>query len=110
MEAIAGPFIGTEAVAAGLVTRRQLKSRYVAVYRNVYLAKGIELTACSRAKAAWLWSGRGATLAGLSAAAVYGSRWIDPGLPAALCVFCRRRVGVKMGSGRLSTPTKLWAC
>jgi hypothetical protein len=84
MEAIAGPFIGTEAVAAGLATRRQLKSRYVAVYRNVYLAKGIELTACSRAKAAWLWSGRAATLAGLSAAAVYGSRWIDPGLPAEL--------------------------
>ena len=34
------PFIGTEAVAAGIVTRRTLRSRHDAVYRNVYLPKG----------------------------------------------------------------------
>ena len=84
MEAIAGPFIGTEAVAAGLVSRRQLSGRYQAIYRNVYIPRGEELTAGSRAKAAWLWSGRHATLAGLSAAAMHGSLWIDPGLPAEL--------------------------
>jgi hypothetical protein len=31
-------------------------------------------------------------------------------LAAALCVFVGRLVGVKMGSGRPPTPTKLWAC
>lgn len=36
------------------------------------------------AKAAWLWSGRQATVAGLSAAALLGSRWIDADLPAEL--------------------------
>jgi hypothetical protein len=42
----------------------------------------VELTAALRAEAAWLFAGRQATLAGLSAAAVYGTRWIDPGEPA----------------------------
>jgi hypothetical protein len=54
------------------------------VHRDVYLAKGVELTAVIRAEAAWLWSGRQATTAGLSAAALYGTLWIDPQLPAEL--------------------------
>ncbi len=78
------PFLGTEALAAGTVTRRTLASRHNAVYRNVYIPKGEELTPLTRAMAAWLWSGRQATAAGLSAAALYGTRWIDAGLPAEL--------------------------
>lgn len=78
------PFIGTEAVAAGDVSRRTLRSRHDMVYRNVYLRKDQQLTPVTRAVAAWLWSGRTATLAGLSAAALHGSRWIDPRLPAEL--------------------------
>jgi hypothetical protein len=78
------PILGTEALAAGLMSRRALASRYDAIYRNVYLAKGVELTAAHRAEAAWLFSGRQATLAGLSAAALYGTRWIDPAEPAEL--------------------------
>jgi hypothetical protein len=78
------PFIGTEALADGYVTRRTLSSQHQAVYRNVYLPKGHELTAVTRGVAAWLWSGRIATAAGLSAAAMHGARWIDPGLPAEL--------------------------
>jgi hypothetical protein len=78
------PFIGTEALAAGTVTRRTLVSRYEMVYRNVYLPKGAELTPDRRAVAAWLWSKRNATIAGLSAAALHGSDWIDSDLPAEL--------------------------
>jgi very-short-patch-repair endonuclease len=76
------PFVGTEAVANGYVTRRTLRSRFQPVYRNVYVPTGHELTAVNRGVAAWLWSGRGAALAGLSAAALHGARWIDPELPA----------------------------
>jgi very-short-patch-repair endonuclease len=54
------------------------------VYRDVYLAKGVKLTPAMRAEAAWLWSGRQATAAGLSASALYGTQWIDPQLPAEL--------------------------
>lgn len=78
------PFIGTEAVAAGLATRRTLVSRHQMIYRNVYLPKDVELTPKRRAVAAWLWSNRDATLAGMSASALYGSRWIDEELPAEL--------------------------
>ena len=68
--------VGTEAVAAGTVTRHQLKTRFVAVYRNVYAPCGLALTATDKARAAWLWSGRRATVAGVSAAALHGSLWI----------------------------------
>jgi hypothetical protein len=54
------------------------------VYRNVYISKNQLLTPIARAKAAWLWAGREATLGGLSAAAMHGSKWIDAKEPADL--------------------------
>lgn len=78
------PFVGTEALARGYVTRRTLRSQYEPVYRNVYVRQGQQLTPVARAVGAWLWSGRYATIAGLSAAASHGSKWIDPRLPAEL--------------------------
>jgi len=84
------PFVGTEALAAGRVTRRSLASQHDMIYRNVYLCKGVPLTPERRAVAAWLWSRRNATIAGLSAAALLGSKSIDPELPAELtrCEAC----------------------
>lgn len=79
-----GPFVGTESVAAGQLTRRTLASRNRLIYRNVYLPPGEELTPATRAVAAWLWSGRKATVAGLSAAALHGTEWIDVDEPAEL--------------------------
>ncbi|RAV11965.1 hypothetical protein DQP55_12750 [Mycolicibacterium sp. GF69] len=84
MEKKLWPLIGTEALAAGTVTRRTLVSRHNMVYRNVYLPKGVNLTPEIRAVAAWLWSERNATIAGVSAAALHGARWIDADLPAEL--------------------------
>jgi hypothetical protein len=78
------PFVGTEALADGRLSRHALRSRYRPVYRNVYVPIGHELTAASRGIAAWLWSGRQAALTGVSAAALHGVRWIDPELPAEL--------------------------
>lgn len=78
------PFLGTEALARGVVNRYQLRTRYDAVFRNVYVPKGQALTAVDKAIAAWLWSGRRATVAGLSAAALLGTRWIDANRPAEL--------------------------
>jgi very-short-patch-repair endonuclease len=78
------PFLGTEAIASGVATKRTLRSRYEMIYRNVYVPKGVEITAADRAVAAWLWSDRGATVAGVSAAALFGTRWLDPRAPAEL--------------------------
>jgi len=64
----------------GVVTRNDLRTRFRAVYRDVYLLKGISLTPVIRARAAWL--ATGGPLASLSAAAVLGTRWLDPDKPA----------------------------
>jgi enamine deaminase RidA (YjgF/YER057c/UK114 family) len=76
------PFTGTAALAAGAVTRYQLAHHFVKLHRNVYVAPGIVATALLRAKATWLWAGSTGALAGVSAAAVHGTRWLDPKLPA----------------------------
>ena len=47
-------------------------------------ANRLLLTAHARAMAAWLWSGRNAMLAGYSAAAVLGSKWLPDDAPAEL--------------------------
>lgn len=78
------PFVGTEALRAGEVSRRTLRSRHDMIHRNVYLPKGQQLTPVTKAVAAWLWSGQNTTVAGMSAAALHGARWIDPALPAEL--------------------------
>ncbi|MEV3902668.1 DUF559 domain-containing protein [Mycobacterium sp. NPDC050551] len=77
------PFVGTEALAAGL-TRYALRTRFDRVFRGVYTSKGASLTAVDKAVGAWLWSGRRATVAGVSAAALHGSLWLDAHLPAEL--------------------------
>lgn len=82
--AMAELILATEALSAGLVTRRQLSARYSMVYRNVYGPRGADLDACDRAVAAWMWSGRRATVAGASAAALLGSRWVPADGPAEL--------------------------
>ena len=43
------PFVGTETQAAGRVTRHELRSKYEAVYRNVYVPKGQALTPVTKA-------------------------------------------------------------
>ncbi|ORW84952.1 hypothetical protein AWB92_28905 [Mycobacterium sp. IEC1808] len=71
------PFLGSEAIACGLVTKSQLDTRYHRVFRGVYIDRDAELTAAVRAKAGWLWTGRRGVVAGFSAAALHGSNWVD---------------------------------
>jgi hypothetical protein len=78
------PFVGSEAVAAGAVTRHDLATQYDAIYRNVYIPRGQQVTPVQKAHAAWLWSRRQATVVGVSAAAIHGAKWIDSRLPAEL--------------------------
>lgn len=71
------PFLGREAIACGLLTKSQLETRYNRLFRGVYIDRDVELTAAVRAKAGWLWTGRRGTVAGHSAAALHGSKWVD---------------------------------
>ena len=78
------PFLGSEALAAGMLTPYELRSRYIAVHKDVYVPRDAELTAVLRAKACWLRSRRRGILAGHSASALHGAKWIDSTRPAAI--------------------------
>ncbi len=75
-------FIGSESVASGRLTPYALRSQFVAIYPDVYLPRDAELTAVMRANAAWLWTRREGVVAGQSAAALHGAKWVDARRPA----------------------------
>ena len=83
-------FMGSEALAVGALTPHELRSRYVPLHKDVYVPRDAELTAVVRAKACWLRSRRRGILAGFSASAMYGAKWIDAALPAAIIDTNRR--------------------
>ncbi|OBH02202.1 hypothetical protein A5696_11640 [Mycobacterium sp. E2699] len=74
-------FVGSEAVRRGLLTPYQLRSGFRAVYPGVHLPVHVTPSLRARSVAAWLWSGRRGVVAGLAAAALHGSRWIDDDAP-----------------------------
>jgi hypothetical protein len=86
--------LASEALAPGALTRRELSRSHRKVFRNVYCPREAELSAKDVAVAAWMWSGRTATVAGASAAALLGSRWLPPDGPAELA-----RTGYRSPSG-----------
>ncbi|KBZ59751.1 hypothetical protein K875_05318 [Mycobacterium [tuberculosis] TKK-01-0051] len=77
-------FLGSEALAAKVMPERAMRSLYEPVYPGVYCPGGIALTARERAQAAWLWSRRKGVVAGNSAAALLGAKWVSPTLDAEL--------------------------
>jgi hypothetical protein len=96
------PFLGSEARAAQLVSRHELRSRYVALHQDVFVPRDAELTAMLRAKACWLRSRRRGVLAGFSSSALHGSKWIDPSRPAEIIDTNRRKApGVRVWEERI---------
>lgn len=90
MAEMSWPLRAAEAVGDGRVSVRELRRFCQPVYPGVYVPRGVELSAIQRARAAWLWSRRRAVVAGLSASAVLGAKWINPGHPAELIHSNRR--------------------
>ncbi|OBK49094.1 hypothetical protein [Mycobacterium sp. 1081908.1] len=97
------PFIGSEAVAARIVSPHALRSRFRAIHPDVYVSADTELTAVLRARAAWLWSRRRGVVAGRSASALHGAKWIDDRAPAELLYAYRRPPsGIRTWSDRVA--------
>ncbi len=78
---MAEPFIVSEAVAHGDIVKSALRNRYTKLFRDVYVTPGTELTPLVRARAGWLWSRRRGIVAGLSASALHGARWVNVDAP-----------------------------
>lgn len=100
-------FIGTEAIAAGELTRGQLRWNYTAIHPNVYVPKDVRRHLDTYASAAWLWTGRTGIIAGQAAAGLYGVDGIDPETPIEVIGKNRReRRGVIIRNERID-PTEV---
>lgn len=94
-------FTGSSAVAAGM-SWGELQRDYVRIFRDVYVHADADITAVTRAQAGWLWSGRNGIIAGLSAAAVHGSKWVDAQSPVELIHHNRHRLpGLRVRGDRI---------
>jgi hypothetical protein len=78
------PFIGSEAVASGRLSRYELRRYYRPIMPNIYLDKHIEPSLRQRVVAAHLWAQGEAVVSGLSASALHGAKWIDDDKPVEL--------------------------
>ncbi|CAN5527448.1 hypothetical protein BH09ACT8_BH09ACT8_62100 [soil metagenome] len=87
---MSSPIIGAEALAAGALTRGQLRWNYRPILPGVYALKNQPLTLRTRTAAAWLWSGRRAVIAGRAAAALHGALWVSERTPVELVHPCCR--------------------
>jgi hypothetical protein len=97
------PFIGSEAIASGRMTPYVLRNQFIRLYPDVFLDRDADVTAITRAKAAWLWSRRDGVVAGQSAAALHGAKWVDAHKPAELLWGNRRRPrGIRTWSDRFA--------
>ena len=70
-------FIGSEAVAAGVVTRHELQRWYRPIFPNVHVPRGSDPSLRDRTVGAWLWSKRNGVVTGVAASALHGAEWVD---------------------------------
>ena len=84
MTPLRSPFIGSEVLATGAISERAMRASHQMIYPGVYLPAGRDPSARERAVAAWLWSKRRSVVAGQSAAAMLGAKWVDGRAPAEL--------------------------
>jgi very-short-patch-repair endonuclease len=78
------PFLGSEALVSGSLSRYELRRYYQAIMPNVYLDKRVQASFRQRILAAYLWSQREGVVSGLAASAIHGTKWIDDDSPVEL--------------------------
>lgn len=101
------PFIGSEAIRQGLITSHALRTRCHPIYPDVYMDRSSELTPTSQGYAAWLWTRRRGVVAGLSASAMHGARWVSLGRGATVIHANRRPpAGLHVWSDRIASDER----
>jgi hypothetical protein len=97
-------FIGSEALATGVLSRGQLRWNFRAMFPDVYIPKEATPSLSHRSVGAWLWSGRRGVIAGLAAAALRGARWVDESSDVELIWSCGRPPpGIVVRNERIGT-------
>jgi len=99
---MAEPFLGSEAVACGELVKSTLRSQYRKLLPDVYVHRDDEITPQLRAQAGWLWSRRRGIIAGLSACAMHGAKWVDGAVPVEIIHTNRNTLpGLQVRGGRI---------
>lgn len=88
---MSGVLLGSEAIAAGLLTPGQLRYGYRKVFPNVYVPRAQPPNLADNTVGAYLWSGRRGIITGRAAAALHGAKWVSKDAPVELIYQARRR-------------------
>ncbi len=83
-------FRGSEALAAGLLTRGTLRYNFRRIFPDIYCSATTQPSLRDRTTAASLWSRGTGVIAGRAAAALHGARWIDDRAPIEMIRSCPR--------------------
>lgn len=87
------PFIGSDAVSAGHLTRANLRSQYRPLYRDIYVRRRYEVSLRERIIGVSLGS-PAAVIAGVAASAMHGAKWVEDDIPIELVAAVRRQRGL----------------
>ncbi|KUI19341.1 hypothetical protein AU193_05250 [Mycobacterium sp. GA-1285] len=87
------PFVGSDAVAAGHLTRAHLRSHYRPLYRGVYVPRRHEVSLRERIVGVSLAS-PSAVIAGVAASAMHGAKWVGDDVPLELVAAVRHQRGL----------------
>jgi len=96
------PFVGSDAVAAGRLTPSQLRHRYRALYRNVYVPRTYEVSLRDRIVGASL-ACPGGVITGVAASAMHGAKWVGADVPIEIVAAVRRQAGMVVRDDTLNT-------
>ncbi|CQD16080.1 hypothetical protein BN970_03402 [Mycolicibacterium conceptionense] len=112
------PFVGADAVAAGHLTKGQLRARYRQIYAGIYVPRHHQPSLRDRIVGAHL-AAPNAVVTGVAASAMYGAQWVDDDAPIELITATRRQPGLlvrretlhvdewwTMGGVRVATPER----
>ncbi|WP_458319461.1 hypothetical protein [Mycolicibacterium brisbanense] len=86
------PFVGSNAVAAGHLTKGQLRHQYRPIYRDVYVPLRHQVSLRDRILGAALTSD--GVIAGVAASAVHGAKWVGDDVPVELVASGRHQRGL----------------
>jgi hypothetical protein len=102
-------FIGSEAVASGVVTRHELQRWYRPIYPNVHGPRGGDMSLRDRIVGGWLWSKRSGIVTGVAASALHGAEWVDDDVAIELLWNCTRPPrGIIVRNERVSDDELTW--
>jgi hypothetical protein len=83
-------FVGSDALAAGSITRARLRWNYRTIFPGIYLPKQAVPSLRQRTHGAWLWSGCNGVISGRAAAAMHGALWVEADTPIEMIWRCGR--------------------